>query len=87
MTDITKIAENEGNQLFCIIPTDETVTVTVYQFGLNEANLPEIGEEVYEKNIDFEWGMSAGVIRLQHVGGDLLMPGTKGETFEFWGND
>ena len=229
VADITNIAENEGNQLFCIVPADETVSVAVYQFGLNEENLPEIGEElisskepflvrgnaemyvpnlyvvaeqgnrrveyplvrsgiegrlenldnamfdftpynllpefhnlateekplcaswlgdirddndvefalllyihesgevrfaygnsetemqelfigtweidenllklrmkggkpgigeeVYEKNIDFEWEMFSGMIDLHHVGGDLLMPGTQGETFEFWIND
>lgn len=44
-------------------------------------------EEVFEKNCDFEWEMFSGVVDLHHIGGDPLMPGTEGETIQFWGND
>lgn len=229
VTDIKTVAENEGNQLFCVIPTDETVTVSVYDFGWDENHLPVIGEtlissnepflvrgnqeayvpnlylvaekgnrrveyqmvrsgiearlenldnqmfdftpynllpefhnlateekplcaswlgdvrdandvefalllyihesgearfafgnsetemselyvgtweidddilklrvkggkpgygeELKEKNMDFRWGLSSGVMRLQHIGGDPLMQGSEGKTFEFWSND
>ena len=44
-------------------------------------------EEVFEKNIDFSWELDAGVMTLKHIGGDTLMPGTEGDSFEFWSND
>ncbi|MBO5408433.1 MAG: hypothetical protein J6A61_03385 [Clostridia bacterium] len=28
-----------------------------------------------------------GTVVLRHVGGDPLMPGTEGQSIEFWGND
>lgn len=48
---------------------------------------PGYGEELKEKNMDFRWGLSSGVMRLQHIGGDPLMQGTEGKTIDFWSND
>lgn len=45
------------------------------------------GAEVLEKNCEFEWEMYSGAVDLRHIGGDPLMPGTEGETIQFWGND
>ncbi len=45
------------------------------------------GQEVTEKSIEFRWGLSSGVVRLEHIGGDPLLEDTEGETFEFWIND
>ena len=52
-----------------------------------EGGKPVHGAEVNEKNIDFKWELSSGTMMLHHIGGDTLMPGTEGDTFEFWGND
>ncbi len=52
-----------------------------------EGGEPSYGAEVLQKNIDFEWTLENGMMYLHHVGGDLLLPGTDGNTFEFWSND
>lgn len=48
---------------------------------------PGLSEAVIEKNIDFKWSLDAGVMRLQHIGGDTLYPGTEGKIIDFWSND
>lgn len=52
-----------------------------------EGGKPGFGEEVYPKNVDFEWDLYSGAIQLRHIGGDPLLSGTEGDIFEFWNND
>ena len=44
-------------------------------------------EEVLEKNADFRWELSEGIMTLQYVSGEPLMPGTEDDIIEFWSND
>ncbi len=53
VADITEIAVNDGNELFCLIPADETVTVTVYKYGLNGTETPMPLERLISSNQPF----------------------------------
>jgi len=43
--------------------------------------------EPYDCNPSFEWEMTAEGLSLTHVGGDEILYGTKGQTFEFYVNE
>lgn len=50
VTDVTNIAETDGNRVYCIVPADETVTVTVSKYEYDENDVPAPGMELISAN-------------------------------------